>query len=220
MPLAKLFTGIISSIVLSVGTAFAFNGTDTLLVASEFIEEAKNKIVQFETNENALVNKLGIVQNDANQRIRTANDVIANLESNVMQLQRDLQSLTQEITSLEKQLQKEKDDHNQTIQQLHTLQTDYSNKVNELEQVMKELDSANDYIVNTDQRIEELESMFNQAVSEIQKANAAVQTHGEIVREAQEATSDANPLNTEDINNLPVELEEVEYTATLQPVKK
>lgn len=87
MYLSKILSSVIGGLILTVGSVFAFTENGTIQNATKFIQEAKRKIVQYEENENTLVQILDRVQNDANSKNDEANEVIANLEHNMMTLQ-------------------------------------------------------------------------------------------------------------------------------------
>lgn len=87
MYLSKILSSVIGGLILTVGSVFAFTENGTLQNATKFIQEAKRKIVQYEENENTLVQILDRVQNNANSKNDEANEVIANLEHNMMTLQ-------------------------------------------------------------------------------------------------------------------------------------
>lgn len=87
MYLSKILSSVIGGLILTVGSAFAFTENGMLQNATKFIQEAKRKIVQYEENENTLVQILDRVQNNANSKNDEANEVIANLEHNMMTLQ-------------------------------------------------------------------------------------------------------------------------------------
>lgn len=87
MYLSKILSSVIGGLILTVGSVFAFTENGTIQNATKFIQEAKRKIVQYEENENPLVQILDRVQNNANSKNDEANEVIANLEHNMMTLQ-------------------------------------------------------------------------------------------------------------------------------------
>lgn len=87
MYLSKILSSVIGGLILTVGSVFAFTENGTIQNATKFIQEAKRKIVQYEENENTLVQILDRVQNNANSKNDEANEVIANLEHNMMTLQ-------------------------------------------------------------------------------------------------------------------------------------
>jgi len=79
MYLSKILSSVIGGLILTVGSVFAFTENGTIQNATKFIQEAKRKIVQYEENENTLVQILDRVQNNANSKNDEANEVIANL---------------------------------------------------------------------------------------------------------------------------------------------
>lgn len=87
MYLSKILSSVIGGLILTVGSVFAFTENGTIQNATKFIQEVKRKIVQYEENENTLVQILDRVQNNANSKNDEANEVIANLEHNMMTLQ-------------------------------------------------------------------------------------------------------------------------------------
>lgn len=68
MYLSKILSSVIGGLILTVGSVFAFTENGTIQNATKFIQEAKRKIVQYEENENTLVQILDRVQNDANSK--------------------------------------------------------------------------------------------------------------------------------------------------------
>ncbi len=68
MYLSKILSSVIDGLILTVGSAFAFTENGTIQNATKFIQEVKRKIVQYEENENTLVQILDRVQNDANSK--------------------------------------------------------------------------------------------------------------------------------------------------------
>src|SRR5690606_22283251 len=118
----------------------------TLQNATKFIQEAKRKIVQYEENENTLVQILDRVQNDANSKNDEANEVIANLEHNMMTLQTEVRELELQIAQLEEELSREKVLKDDAIKQLFALRQIHQEKLEELDQVKESLNTAYEYI--------------------------------------------------------------------------
>ena len=121
MYLSKILSSVIGGLILTVGSAFAFTENGTLQNATKFIQEAKRKIVQYEENENTLVQILDRVQNNANSKNDEANEVIANLEHNMMTLQTEVRELELQIAQLEEELSREKVLKDDAIKQLFAL---------------------------------------------------------------------------------------------------
>lgn len=125
MFLSKILTSVIGGLILTIGSALAFTETDTIQHASQFVQKAQNKIVQYEENEQNLVSLLHTVQSDANSKIDQANEVIANLENNVMTLQLEVRILEEEIAQLEEELNQTKADKEALTKELLTLRQEH-----------------------------------------------------------------------------------------------
>lgn len=156
MYLSKILSSVIGGLILTVGSAFAFTENGTIQNATKFIQEAKRKIVQYEENENTLVQILDRVQNNANSKNDEANEVIANLEHNMMTLQTEVRELELQIAQLE-ELSREKVLKDDAIKQLFALRQIHQEKLEELDQVKESLNTAYEYInEEADQKIAEL----------------------------------------------------------------
>ncbi len=217
MAVSKIITSILGGLIVTVGSAYAFTEGDTLKKASQFVQDAQNKIVQYENNENQLVQLLDTIKMNANSKIGQANDIIANLEQHVMTLQSELTVLENEILQLETQLLNEKVNHEETLRNLETLQSQYDTKVALLVQKEEELMIANDRLAKADESMILLESEFEKANGEILEANDACRKHGDVVAEAEAQTKNANPIPNEELQHYSTDLQKVKYTATLQP---
>lgn len=214
---SKIFAGVLAGTIGAgglVGLGLVFNGSDTLNQANSFVEDAKNRLVQFEQNENTLLGKIGSLKDNANTVIGGKNATIAELEGNVAdlqgqvsdlegvkaQLESDIADLNTQITALQASLDQETTDHNATKAQLAEKTAQYNAKVTELNKAKATITQLNSVIAFAEQKAKEGDKLVEQLEKEVQKANAEVQAHGEVVDTAKTASEGAQPLSQEEVD--------------------
>lgn len=234
---SKIITGVLAGGFTLGAAGLLFTGTDTLEKASDFVRDAGGKISQYEQNENALLEKIGLLQTDASGKIQEANATIedlnvqidnldrqkTSLEENIEDLKTEITNLNTDIAALEKFLEDEKDAHNITKEELETAQANYDEAIRSLEAKEAELEEANNQLAaiteerNTLQqtleyavvKAEEGDKLIEDLEGEVQKANQQVEAHGNIVDQVESDTADDQPLTEEEIESIPTEIDDV-----------
>lgn len=191
-----------------------FTGSETLQDATKYVKDAGNRLVQFENNEEALLNKIGTVKEDANIVIDGKNVSIKSLEGDVTrlqgtisdlegqkgQLEKDIEGLSAQIVTLQSSLDKETADHEATQGQLDRVTADRDAKAKELKTAKDTIVKLNNLIVWAEGKAKEADKVVAELEGEVLKANAEVETHGEVVDEVEGQTVDSVPMTQEEID--------------------
>jgi peptidoglycan hydrolase CwlO-like protein len=225
---SKIITGVLAGGFTLGGAGLLFGGTQTLSDASQFVKDQGNKIVQYESNQNSLLNKIGTLKADASGKITTANNTIgdlhnqvatlntqistltdqkAQLTTQVSDLQGQIQTLQGQITDLQNQLATANKNNADLQKQLDAKTADYNAKVAELQTANDNLAKANKQISNmqaaldyAQQKASEADKQVTQLEGEMDKANAAVKAHGQVVDQVKADTKNDQPLTNDQVN--------------------
>jgi chromosome segregation ATPase len=223
---SKIIVGVIAGGFSLGGAGLLFTGGQQLEDASNFVNEAKGKIVQYEVSENSLLSKLGLVQTEANGKIQDANNVITSKNTQLAEQLQEINRLTDHADMLQGQVHELKgtiDDLRAdlstsntnleaTRQQLTEKTAAYDAKVQELQRAN---DTINEYIRLAQiayAKAQEADSHIVELEAEVQEANAAVDAHDVVVDQAQAETQDKAPMTTDELNNVDTSTEEVVET--------
>lgn len=212
---SKIFAGVLAGGFTLAGAGLLFTGTDKLQDASDFVNDAKNRLVQFESNEGALLGKITSVQTDANAKIDSKNVTIADitgkkeaLESQVAELNSTIEGLNSQITALQSDLAGEQADHQATQDALDTKTAEYNAKVAELTKAKADIANLNAVIKYAEQKAKEGDVLVKQLEGEITKANAEVDALDVVVNDAETQSADAQPLTQAEIDAVDTSINE------------
>lgn len=209
----------------SLGAAgLLFSGSETLQNASNFVKDAGNRLVQFEDNENSLLNKISLVKTDANSKIDTANGIIAENKKAITDLKSQIDTLKTEKTALEEQvknlqaeiatlqadLEKSNSDLASTRAALDEKTKQYDAKVVELNAANKKIKELNDLLHWAYTKSKEADKHVLELEGELQQANQEVDAHGKVVDETKAKTEGAQPVSKEEVDAIGTELNAVD----------
>ncbi|MCP3031598.1 hypothetical protein LF817_09570 [Halobacillus sp. A1] len=210
----KLMVGALATTVVAGGVMFT--GGETVDNVKDQLGELKNKITQYEMNENALFEKLGFVKADAESKINDANDKLTeakkeinNLKAEKSKLVADIDDLNEEISSLQAEIEGLEGDLSEANQIIKEKQELLDKKTAELEEVTGNLDALqeeyddlqadyNELVQTNEANAQEAE----RANEELEEANAKVAELEGVSGEVEEATGDLEPMTQEEIDAL------------------
>jgi len=227
---SKIALGILAGGFTLAGAGLLFNGTETLDRASAFVQNSGERLTQFEANENSLISKIGLIKDDANSKISTANTAISGLEADkvglevqvatldaeIVKLNDDIVGLKGQIITLEADLLTEKGNHDKTKALLEAKTKEYNNKVAEL--VLKNaqvsaLNTANQALVlalaKAGEEALKADKLVAELEKEIERANKEVEAHGAVVDAVKAETETAQPSTQDEIDAIDITLDEV-----------
>jgi chromosome segregation ATPase len=183
---SKIFIGVIAGGFTLAGAGLLFTGADTLKDASEYVKDASTRLVQFEENEAILVGKISSLRENANQEIGRLTKEKESLQLTVEQLKTELDIAKESLHSNEEVLK--------------DLQKEYDEKTRMLAEANQLLEAAYELSKEGDKRVKELEG-------ELDKANKAVQNHGEIVSSERSKSKHAKPLTKDELDSISTSIE-------------
>jgi chromosome segregation ATPase len=203
---SKIFLGVIAGGFTLAGAGLVFTGHDTLQNANSYVQDASAKLVQFQSNQDSLVGKIGQLKTDSNTKITAANGTIAQdnqaisdltakkadlesqlaaIQTNITALQGQLASATGDLATTKKALDDETAKYNSTQDQL--------NKANAT--IQQDEEAAQDALAKSKQA----DGLVAQLEGEIQKANADVAQTGQVVDKAKQDTQNVKPMTNDEV---------------------
>lgn len=211
---SKIAIGVLAGGFTLAGAGLLFTGSETLQNASSFVQQAGNKITQFEVNENSLLDKIATLKSDANSKIEVANAKIAEKKVKIGELEGQISSLTSEkealmaevasleseITGLQAELNTANANLASTQAALDEKTAQYDAKVAELNKANKTIAELNNLLVWAKNKAVEADKHVTELEGELQQANTEVATHGEVVEQVKTETEGAEPLTQEEVD--------------------
>lgn len=214
---SKIFAGVLGTGFTLAGAGLVFTQTETLNHIKDFAHESSAKIVQYEANEQALLDKINVLKTNANSKIADANNTIdankkeiAELEDKKAQLESQISSLQSDINSLQSQLDSTSGDLASTKQALEDKTNQYNAKVAELNKAndtIKKYKELANYAYN---KAKEADKHVTQLEGEVQKANAEVADTGKVVDQAKDQTKDDQPLSQDEVDGINTNVDSVQ----------
>jgi chromosome segregation ATPase len=221
---SKIALGVLAGGFTLAGAGLLFNGSDTLKNASQFVQDAGNKITQYESNENSLLSKLTTLKTDANSKIDTANATIEQKKKDIASLQGQVDGLTttkadlesqigslnKDIVDLKVSLKTSNDNQAETQAKLDAKTAEYNAKVAELNKANKSIADLTKLLTYAQQKAVEADKHVAQLELELKKANDEVAAHGKVVDEVKNQTKDDSPMSSDDVNAVDTTLTNVD----------
>lgn len=211
----------------SLGSAsLLFTGTETLHNATTYVKEAGTNLIEFKGNEQTLLAKIGLVKENANDKIESANTIIAdqkaeiiNLKSQVSQLTADKENLINEVAQLKSDISELKTKLVKSNKDLEATKAALAVKTKEYELKSAQLKVAGATILGLQKSLEhalakakEVDAHVAELESQLQQANKEIAEHGKVVELVKEETKDATPLSADEIEAIDTELTEVDLS--------
>lgn len=210
---SKIAIGVLAGGFTLAGAGLLFNGTQTLQDASTYVQDAGNRLVQYEMNEGQLLEKIGLIKADGLNKLEDANSTIADLEGKKEQLEVEIANLNNEVTelghevtNLQAELQSARIAHEDTKAQLQAKIEELNAKSKELSVAKKKINELEGLLVFAYNKAKEADGHIAQLEAEVLKANEEVEAHGEVVEEVKGQTEDAQPLTQEEIDAIDTEI--------------
>lgn len=196
------------------GLGLLFTGTDKLDDIKDFASDASSRLVQFEDNENSLLEKLGLIKEDAKSKLTASAAQIKELEKQKGELDGTVEGLNGQITDLNTQiaglkesLTKEQGDHTKTKVELAKKTEEYNAKVTELEVAKKTQKELEGMLKLAYEKSQEGDKLVKQLEGELEKANAEVDVANQAVEAEKAKATEANPLTQEEIDAISTTVE-------------
>jgi chromosome segregation ATPase len=197
--------------------------SETLQNASNFVKDAGNKITQYESNENSLL-QINLLKTDANSKIDTANATIEQKKKDIASLQGQVDNLTttkadlesqigslnKDIADLKVSLKTSNDNQAETQAKLDAKTAEYNAKVAELNKANKSIADLTKLLTYAKDKAVEADKLVAQLELELKKANDEVAAHGKVVDEVKEQTKDDSPMSSDDVNAVDTTLTNVD----------
>lgn len=209
MPLftSKIAAGILAGGFTLGAAGLLFVGADKLEDASNYVKETTLELIQFEENENTLLEKISALKKNANEIVNAKNIKIGELEGDKAQLESDklalegqIDGLDAEIIGLEADIKKlqgdlavETTNHAATKKALDEKTAAYNAKVNELASMKAQRDNLQNLLNYAQAKATEADKLVTELEGEVQKANAAVKKHTDIVAAEKAKAAVAEP---------------------------
>jgi chromosome segregation ATPase len=211
---SKIALGVLAGGFTLGGAGLLFTGSDTLQNASNFVKDAGNKIVQYQSNQDALLGKINTLKSDATSKINTANATITvkqskinDLQGQITQLQTDKSALESQVSTLQGQIKDLQDQLTKANGDLDATKKSLADLTNQYNQKVAELNKANQTICNLQKELQDFKDKAVQAdkfvaqlEGEVQKANTEVAAHGQVVDQVKEQTKDDKPMTSDQID--------------------
>ncbi|KUP04437.1 hypothetical protein Q75_15730 [Bacillus coahuilensis p1.1.43] len=225
----KIIAGVLAGSVTLGAVGLTFNGSETIDSVKTQLESMKSKIVAYENSENSLFEKIGLIKQDATDKLTFANTKITDAKNEINNLKAEKSFLT---TSLAK-VTAERDAAIQERDQLSTDLESANNMINDLEATITHLTEELETVIS---KLEDLETKYNllleqynalvaendtlkeeanRANAEVQKANDKVAELEEKSNEVEAETSANEPMTTEELDNIGTEVSPDVFDAEL-----
>lgn len=218
-----IFKGVVVGGFSLAAAGLIFTGTQDLKDASEYVKKTTAKIVQYEISENSLLEKVGVVKAEADEKIGKANDVITSKNNEIEEQLAQINELNGKKTQLETEiagLQSDITNLNASLTQANTdldaTRTALANKTAAYDAKVAELRRANDTIAEYVRlaqeayaKAQEADRHVKQLESEVQKANAEVAAHDAVVDQAKVDTAGKDAMTNEELDAVDTTTEEV-----------
>ena len=187
---SKIIAGILAGTVVVGGSAYAFTGEDNLNKAKGFIGESTASLMQYESNENQLIDTVTTLQQEATEKINQANANIINLkdqvgtltterdqlQNTVSGLESDIKGLDTKISKLEGLLSDEQLKNESLTNELARVKADRDAKVAELEATKAALAETEATLIATQSDLETANNDLAIAQSDLQTAYGTIST--------------------------------------------
>jgi chromosome segregation ATPase len=218
-----IFKGVIVGGFSLATAGLLFTGTQQLEDASNYVRETTAKITQYEVSENSLLQKLGGVKNDANEKISQANGVITSKNGEIERQLAEINALSETKTQLESDiagLQTDIANLNASLTEANTnleaTRSALAEKTAAFDAKVAELRVANDKIAEyvrlaqiAYDKAREADAHVTQLETEVQKANAEVAAHDAVVDQAKVDTDGLDAMTNEELDAVDTTTEDV-----------
>ncbi|MGD7043186.1 hypothetical protein [Jeotgalibacillus proteolyticus] len=180
----KVGAVLLASVVTMGATGFYFTEGETVDDVKLQLAELRDKVVQYDYSENALLEKIGLIKADATEMLTDANGKIIDAKTEINNLKADKSFLETQIDGLN---------------------TDVANLTAERDQLVADLDAANDTIDEKNAAIDELNSTIDSKNAEIETLQgqvASLETQlANLQAEYDQLEEDYNALVAENTDN-------------------
>lgn len=218
-----VFKGVIAGGFSLAAAGLIFTGAQDLQQASEYVKQTTAKITQYEVSENSLLEKIGVVKNDANEKITQANGVITSKKAQIEEQLAQINDLSGQKAQLESEiagLRTDIDNLNASLTQANTdldaTRSALAEKTAAYDAKVEELRVANDRIAEyvrlaqiAYEKAQEADAHVTQLETEVQEANAEVAAHDAVVDQAKVDTADKDAMTNEELDAVDTTTEEV-----------
>ena len=174
---------------LTTGVVVSVLNSDNMEKLTNALKLTKNKITQYESNEEYLVSKYGEIKANAEAEIAKANSIIEEKNTQIEDLTIKISEKESEIADLRKQLENNASD----IKDLNDRIEKLENEKGALEAQKSELEK-------------EIETLKQNANTEIEKANAEIDKANQYIADTLETVNEINaiytPLTTEELEGI------------------
>ncbi|MYL69846.1 hypothetical protein GLW00_03235 [Halobacillus litoralis] len=199
-----------------------FTGGETVDNVKDQLVDLKNKVVQYEANEDSLLHKIGLIKADATAKLTDANGKIVDAKTKINDLEAEKSFLQKQVEKLSGEVAQLEADNEQ-------LSSDLADKIAELEAKQAQLDAVNADLEMTKAELDQLqkeynalaeqnaanESEINRLTAEVEKANSKVAELKDVSDKVSEATEGSEPLSQEELDGLGTDVEPDVFTEEL-----